>query len=246
MNQYGYGDNRLKIGISTADSSVNRPSGFSSTFYNTQGRQRPVVATVPWTVSADVYISSSFDTTTGALVRTDLWTRDSNPDENSASYPILGFTNNSPTDALNPSAGDRSVRFQAWDGDIGWVNLGLPLGFAFNAWHNVSITSFGNSFEYRIDGSLLYTDLTGSAIGSEALQAVFLEAYNFGDSDYSAYWDNLTVSQVPEPASLALVLVEAWDFCLDVVRKSEFLCGQGPVCACMRAFFVRKTIFVML
>jgi hypothetical protein len=200
------GDNRLQITIDSSDSAANRPSGYSGMFYNTQGRQRPGGDLAPvWTVSADLFVASAFNTTTGTLMRTDLWTRDSNPVENNSNYPIFGITNASPTDGFNASAGDRSVRFRAYDSSIGWVDLGMPGGFTFDAWHNLSISSTGSVFEFRLDGTLLHTDTTYSDPLYPNLQTVFLEAYNFGQAgSYSVLWDNLNA--VPEPSTYAAIL----------------------------------------
>jgi hypothetical protein len=202
------GDNRLRIDIDTSDSAANRPAGFTSTFYNTQGRQRAAGVSSPWVLSGDLYIDSAFNTTTGQLVRTDLWGRDSNPTEALAAYPIFGITNASPTDGFNPAAPDRSFRFRAWDpqadplGD-GWIDLAVPVGLAFDTFHNLSIESDGASFEYKLDGNTLYTDFTASLPLVGDLQTAFVQAYNFGDGNYSVRWDN--IAAVPEPASIGLV-----------------------------------------
>jgi hypothetical protein len=201
------GDNRLRIDIDQSDSAANRPSGFSGTFYNTQGRQRPAGATAPWVLSGDLYIDSAFNTTTGQLARTDLWGRDTNPVENDAVYPIFGITNASPTDGFNPAALDRSFRFRVWDADTvnGWVDIAAPLSLTFDAFHNLSIAYDGTNLTYKLDGATLYTDTTASDPGLGDLQTAFVEAYNFGDGNYSVRWDNISATSVPEPASLALV-----------------------------------------
>lgn len=203
------GDNRLKIDISAADSYQNRTSGYQSTFYNTQGRQRAASNMSPWTVSGDLYISD--DMLTGAnLRRTDLWARDSNSVENNAKYPIFGVIRNDGTgDAFDPN-GTLTTRWRVWDDDTsnGWVDLGDAVT---GGWHNLAITSTGSSFEYRLDGNVVYTDNTYSASGFDALQTVFVEAYSFGDAthattdNYSVYWDNISAGPVPEPASMTVL-----------------------------------------
>lgn len=202
------GDNRLEISIDDAESSANRPSGFGGLFYNTQGRQRPVALDTPWTVSGDVYVSS--DMLSGSnLRRTDLWTRDSNPVEINAQYPIIGIIRNDPADPFNPNAASLATRWRVWDGDTanGWVDLGAAVT---PGWHTLSITADGSSFAYEIDGGSVYLDATASQAGFEGLQTVFVEAYNFspenltnGGQNYSVYWDNVTA--VPEPAGAVLV-----------------------------------------
>ncbi|MBX2851657.1 MAG: PEP-CTERM sorting domain-containing protein [Phycisphaeraceae bacterium] len=193
------GDNRLKIDISTADSATNRPSNFSSGFYNTQGRKRESGLAETWTVSGDVYISS--DMVSGNnLRRTDLWARDGDGSESNAEYPIFGMRRFDPSDAFNPNAANISSVWRIWDGDTanGWVELGEAVT---EGWHTLSITGDGSSFVYKLNGATVYTDNT---VAPEAgLTDTFVQAYNFGDSNYSVYWDN--ISAVPEPTSLALL-----------------------------------------
>ena len=201
------GDSRLGLTIDQTGSTANRSPLFSSVFYNTQGRMRPGDITGDWTLTAQVFVSSAFDTTTGVLARSDLWGH-TGTTPGGGDYAILGFTNASPTDELNPAAGDRSFRFQAFDGNTGnWINLGVPAGFGFDAWHTLSETSTGSDFEFRIDGTLVYTNPTVS--GDDLLSAM-IQGYNFGQAgSYSVYWDNVTATAVPEPATSALAIAVA-------------------------------------
>ena len=126
-----------------------------------------------------------------------------NPVENDAVYPIFGITNASPTDGFNPAALDRSFRFRVWDADTvnGWVDIAAPLGLTFDAFHNLSVAFDGTNLTYKLDGATLYTDTTASDAGFGDLQTAFVEAYNFGDGNYSVRWDNISATSVPEPAS---------------------------------------------
>jgi len=189
------GGSRLRLTIDQTGSAASRPMLFSSAFFNTQGRMRPGGITGVWTLSAQVFVSSAFNTTTGPLVRSDLWGHTGTTDAG-GDYMILGFTNASPTDALNPAAGDRSFRFQAFDGNTGnWFDLGVPAGFAFDAWHTLTGTSTGDTFEYRIDGVLVLTNPT--AAGYDLMDAM-VQGYNFGQAgSYSVYWDNVTAGVAP-------------------------------------------------
>lgn len=203
------GGNRLKIDISSSDSFANRPGAFQSSFYNTQGKQRAASVGAAWEVSGDVYISEDY--LSGAnLRRTDLWARDSNAVEGNAVYPILGvIRNNAATPTNFDPNGTLTTRYRVWDADTtdGWVDLATAVT---GGWHNLAIRSTGSAFEFLIDGGLVYTDNTSySEAGAEALQTVFVEAYNFGDANitgqsYSTYWDNIQAGQpVPEPATMA-------------------------------------------
>jgi hypothetical protein len=202
------GENRLQLSIDQAGSAANRPPAFSASFFNTQGRQRPGGILGGWSLSAEVYVSSAFNTTTGQLVRTDLWVHTGTTVSDGA-YAIIGFTNASPTDPLNPSAADRAFRFQVFDGTNSepdnWVDVGVPIGFTFDAWHTLEAFDNGASFEYRIDGVEVFSDL--SSLGNN-LQTAFIEAYNFGQTgpglgNYSVYWDH-AVAAVPEPGIVSL------------------------------------------
>jgi hypothetical protein len=200
------GDNRLKIGIDQAQAFQNRPAAFQSAFYNTQGRQRGESLTSPWVVQGDVFISDDYLTGEN-LRRTDIWVRDNNPVEANAVYGIFGVIRNDNADPFNPSAANLATRWRVWDADTanGWVDLA---GAVTGGWHTLAILATGTSYEYRLDGGLVYTDNTGSDAGFEGLQTVFLEAYSFGDpthagQNYSAYWDNVSAQPVPEPATMA-------------------------------------------
>ena len=199
------GDSRLKLTIDQTGSTANRGTSYSDAFYNIQGDQRDGGITGPWTLSAQVYVSSAFNTTTGPLVSSDLWGHTGTTPGGGA-YMILGFTNESPTAPLNPAAADRAFCFRVFDGTTGpagtWIDLPLPGGFVFDTWHMLSGTSTGTAFEYRLDGALVYTVPT--VAGNDLLSAM-IQGYNFGQpGSYSVYWDNLTASAIPEPAAGAL------------------------------------------
>jgi hypothetical protein len=189
------GDSRLCLTIDQTGSTANRPAEYSSEFYAFQGCQRPGGITGPWTLSAQVFVSSAFNTATGPLACGNLWGHTGTTPAG-GDYMILGFNNASPTDPFNPAAADRAFRFEAYDTNTaGWIDLGVPAGFVFDAWHTLSGTSTGASFEFRIDGALV---LTIPAAGGNDLLTVFIEGYNFDQtSSYSIYWDNLTAGAAP-------------------------------------------------
>ncbi|MCA9302627.1 MAG: hypothetical protein KC996_00745 [Phycisphaerales bacterium] len=191
--------NVLRLGVSDADSELNRPASYASSFYNTQGRQMNISAGPVWSVSAEVYIDSSWDPINGNSRRTGLWTRDSNPVENNSNYPIFSFLSD-----------NGSFQIRAYDSQAGWHNLGTSAFNGFDSWNTVRIESTGSSFDYYLNDTYLWSDLTYSATGFEDLRTVYLQAYNFGAGDYEVYWDNLTVT--PAPGSAALLVVGTF-FC---------------------------------
>ena len=111
-------------------------------------------------------------------------------------YPIIGFTNYG-----------GAARYRVWD-DTEWHDLATAV--AYDAWTAFSIAFTGSSYQYFIDGNLVYTDLTIN--DSTGFSATIMQAYNFyGDTslagavpmNYTANWSN--TQSVPEPASMLLL-----------------------------------------
>lgn len=193
------GDDRLQIGVDAADSMANRPGGFGSSFYNTQGRTMTLNALpVGTTVSADVYIPSSWGSTTR---RTDLWLRDTNTVENDATYPIIGFTSKDPNAGDQTDAsGTPTPRYRYWDSNDGWHDSSIPV--VFDAWHTFAITMLpSGQTEMRIDGVHIGTTVSAAAVGFREFGRVFIQAYNFGET-YDAHWDNLQTNNAGMPTAL--------------------------------------------
>jgi len=189
--------NVLGIGISSNQATANRPSAYAGSFYNTQGMQYAVTGGAGSILSADLYVASSWRDASNGNVRTDMW--GVMTDGTAVSdYPIVGFTNYGGTST-----------FRIWDQDIagGWVNLAAPVNYG--AWNSLSIDFTGSSYVYAINGATVYTDSTID--GSTGVQAVIMEAYNFGDPslaganpvNYTANWSN--TQPVPEPGTLMLL-----------------------------------------
>lgn len=196
--QFGRND-VLGIGISSAQGSANRPAGFTSTFYNLQGRQYTLSGGAGSSLSADLYVPGSWRDDANGTKRTEIWGVMSDGSGVTA-YTILGFTNDG-----------TGARWRAWDADIGgtgWVDLAI--GVDFDAWTSLTIDFDGDSFNYLVNGVLAYEDTTIS--GTTGFSAAVMQAYNYYDpalgagyvaTDYTAYWSN-TVA-VPEPGTLALI-----------------------------------------
>jgi len=197
------GTSALQLTIANSDSTANRPSDFSSTFYNTQGDQRATGITGLWTLSAELYISSAFDTTTGLIVQTDLWGH-TGTTAAGGDYATFGITNASPTDPLNPNAPDRAFTLEVFDTTtVSWVALGVPTGLQFDAWNTFTEISTGTAFEYQLNGVALLTVPT--AAGVDLLSAI-IQGQNFGQAgSYSVDWTNVEAIGFPEPATNALL-----------------------------------------
>ena len=188
----------LQVNVCSATAQANRPAAYSSSFYNTQGRQIAIdgVNTAPpasQSLSLDLFVDRSWATNAGGDISTGLWSRlnqVATDDESDAWYPIIGFTN---------IGGTGTFRF--FDSNIGYVDLGATVNY--DAWNTLSMTFTGNQYEAFVNGVSQYS-MTGAA-GAERLTTAFVNTSNFGTSDYTANWSNTPVTATPEPASLALV-----------------------------------------
>lgn len=194
---YFDGDNRLRHGISSADSAANRPPAYSSTFYNTQGRKHDVNIPEGRTYSIDLYIPSGWATD---VRRADLWGTGFDSTNAISSYPILGFSSNDPADELNPSPASPTPRFRCWDSVIGWVDLGLPSGFSYDRWWTLEIEVAGAAIQYRVvdDTDAVVMTAQVPSYGTVRTGNIIVQAYNFGET-YDVYWDNVVLGpQGPE------------------------------------------------
>jgi hypothetical protein len=200
--------NVLGIGIGSNGAVANRPLGQQSQFYDTQGMGYSISGAAGDSLSAGLYIPSSWGSAANGAVRTDMWGVMNNGTLNNITdYPIIGFTNyKGGTDAF--------VGFQVWDdnlasGNGAWVELATPV--KYGAWNDLSIDFTGTDFLYFVNGTQVYdeTNLNGSA----NYQEVIMQGYNFNDpvnfpnanaAAYTADWSN-TPASVPEPSSLLLL-----------------------------------------
>jgi len=190
-------DNVLGIGISNDDGLLNRPAGFQSPFYNTQGRQHAVTGGIGDYLAADLFIPTDWLVAGNGSRRSDMWGVMTNGTGVSA-YTIVGFTNYG-----------GAARFRVWDPEAGtidgWVDLTTLV--EDGDWNSMRIDFTGTSFEYSIHGAVVYTDSTTA--GTTGFSATIMQAYNFNDpaliatgavaNDYTALWS------VPEPGTLALL-----------------------------------------
>ena len=194
----------LGIGIDSTTDLANRAPGFNSSFYNTQGRQTAVTGGAGSVIAADLYVENSWRDANNGYVRSDMWgiMTDSAPIPGVTAYPIIGFSNYGGV-----------ARLRVFDGDVagGWVDLASAP--AFGAWTALAIEFTGTSFDFFVNGAMVYSDLTIGA--TTGFSAAIMQAYNFADpalggnatTAYTAHWSNAQVGAVPEPATLALLAV---------------------------------------
>lgn len=170
------GDNRLHVQISQADSQPNRPPAFSSSFYNTQGRDYLHPDAV--TVQIDLHVGSDWDVN---LRRADIWAVGVDGSNAVSKYAILGVTSQG------------GLRFRVFDDSIGFVNLSYPI--STNRWYRLTVSLTCTSIQYRIDGNLVYTD--SNLNGTASFRTSDIQAFNFGDTTYDIYWDNFQTDPLP-------------------------------------------------
>lgn len=198
-------NNVLGIGISNADGLPNRPAPYQSTFYNTQGEGHAATGGAGSVLSADLYIPAEWLNAANGNVRTDMWGVMTDG-TNVSDYTIFGFTNYG-----------GAARLRVWDSDLlggmgDWVNLAVaPIS---DSWMSLAIDFTGTSYEYSVNGSVVYTDNTID--GTTQFSSALMQAYNFDDpslagavaTDYTAHWANTAdASAVPEPGDLALITI---------------------------------------
>ncbi len=214
IGTYQSRNNVLEIGITAAENVANRGNAsgqgyLKGSFYNTQGKLRAITGGAGDTLSADLYIPAAWSNASNGNVRTDMWgimvdsaaPTPAPPATRTNDYPIIGFTNY-----------DGAARLRAYDSNDGiWTNFSAPINY--DAWNALSIKFTGTSFEYSVNGSLVYTDTDLSTAAPSKFGYTIMQAYNFGDpslpsvtstADYSVHWSN--VSAVPEPEAYVLAL----------------------------------------
>ena len=196
----------LQTSVCAADNQANRPSAYSSSFYNTQGKQIAIdgVGTTPPSsqiLSLDLYVNGSWADSLNGRVATGMWSRVNqinSDNEADAWYPILGFHNGGP-------GGIGAFRF--FDSNIGYVQLAAAVNY--DAWNTLAITFTGNIYEAFVNGVSQYA-MAGDP-GADRLTAAFVNTSNFGpnnntNGEYTANWSNTpAVTATPEPASMALL-----------------------------------------
>ena len=185
----------LQHSISAADAAGSRPPGYTSAFYNTQGRKYDL-SSGTISLRTELYIPASWDSLSqGAEGRlAGMWGTAFNATDTVSGYPIIEFSNNVDGGSANA--------FRVWTQGGTWENVS---GFSsFDRWYDLAMDYVNGEFRYFVDGALVYTDstLTNTTVD---LGNVILQGYNAGNN-YDIYWGGVTYSNspVPEPASIAV------------------------------------------
>lgn len=190
--------NALAIELSAADGPTSRPPNFSEAYYNTQGRGMQHDNAAYSVIYGSVYIPAAWATTNPGDAtlnhRTELWGvlspptgGDSCPASACNLFPIVGFSNASPTDPLGAGG---AGRMRVWDTNVGFVDLPVPV--AYDQWSDVCIAFTGSELRYYVGGAQVHlqTNLQqdDSSFGPPTKWTrSIMQAYNFG-SAYTSHW----------------------------------------------------------
>ena len=180
------GDERLKHSIAEGDGANNRLGGFDGAFYNTQGRKFDTPGAI--SMAIDLFIPQDWANTGRRMAG--FWGTGINASNAISYYPIIEFA----SDNDDP-------RFQVWNG-LGWSNIGLPTGFAYDSWYRMTMDLVGSNVVYTVGNLMETLDSNGTVEFSN----VILQGYNTTDGvSYDIYWDNFTATAIPVPAALPLL-----------------------------------------
>jgi hypothetical protein len=178
---------RLRQIISEFDGGQYRPAGFSSSFYDTQGRKFDLPENTRQ-ISIELYVPASWETSERRMAG--IWGTGFDSGLSIAGYPIIEYA------SVNDQAG-----FRTWDGDGSWTHLGLPDDFAYNSWVNLTITLLDNGqFLYQVSNAsgnpgTLYHATSAMNGAAETIGNVILQGHNTEDGvSYVIHWDDFNYS----------------------------------------------------
>ena len=177
------GGNRLKHSILATDGASSRPGAYSGAFYNTQGRKYDLGAATD-AIEVKLYIPADWATSNKRMAG--LWSTAVDVSNTVSAYPVVEFTSDG-----------ENARFSVWEADGTWVNIGLPVEFAYNSWVTLKIKLLANGQFLVSAGSLNYVTTKFSAT-SVKLANVILQGHNYdpvtptNGVTYDIYWDDFT------------------------------------------------------
>lgn len=183
------GEQVLRHGIRADDSAANRPSNFSSPFYNTQGRKYDLGMTgQSVSLGIDLWVDGSWE---GADRNAGLWATGTDTNGDISAYPIMAY---------------REGGISTWD----YINGGYTevMSFStgdFDNWVNMSFTlTPGTGIEYFINGISVGVFADPDTL---KIENVILNGYNFGEN-YDIFWDNFTAMStvIPLPGAAGMAL----------------------------------------
>ncbi len=198
-------NSQLQIKIDQAQGYTSRPVAYQSSFYDFQGRTHSVAGSGTGdAISADIYVPSAFGDVSQGNVASYLWAvgyQSGAP----ADYALIGFAN-------TPGAGE----FAVWnESDSAWVSVTVPAGAVnYDAWNTVSIRFSGATFDYYVNGALVYS--MNNTFGSGSIGGTIMDTFNFFDPtlsytarNYAVVWADALLSQTITFTALADTTLDA-------------------------------------
>ena len=184
----------LQESICASDFQTPTPS-----FFNTQGRKYDLIANT-YSITISVYDPKIWGTTNARLAG--FWATAVNSSNVAGDdFPIIEFQGPITTDAGGPGYDPNGgiAGFYGWDNTVsGFTLIGLPPGFKYNSWVELTMTLMpGKGFVYTVTslnhkkGVSLKTGFNDST--ETILGNVILEGYNY-DTSYSIFWNDLNFS----------------------------------------------------
>jgi hypothetical protein len=172
------GGNRLKQSISAADCSSCRGGGFTSSFYDTQGRKFDISGNQ---MSIDLYVPAAWASTNKRMAG--FWGTAFDSTNAVSSFPIIEFTSDGGT-----------PRFRAFDVNTGaWHDLGLPTGFAYDNWYTLQTQLVGHSWVYTVgDKTWTIAEDPSFPLSVTIGNAILQGHNNAAGVTYDIYWDNFS------------------------------------------------------
>jgi hypothetical protein len=193
--------NDITLGLRSAGSAANRPSAFSSTFYNYQG-----MATSSGFSGAErgssVSIEMRVDAAWNNGARAGFWTTMSN---GNLTYPIIEYVKGTSTAGAVGESGFTGFRW--WQSGLGWTQINASVGT--NAWYRMTIGLGQTNVTFDITDVFSGTSIFSSTVGNQGalkIDNVILNAHNQGIAgEYDVQYRNFVVNAVPAPGAAALL-----------------------------------------
>lgn len=171
-------------------------------FYALQGREYGIAQTGSWTLSADLFVESSWASSSNGQRRAELWGVSMNASGNGGGLPAIGFT--------NEGNGIGRFRFATGNWNETWGDLNATVNYG--AWNSLRLEfdPTADLFKYYVNGDLQMSftsivpppsfDPQAGGV-STGLLSTIMQTYNYGQ-DYTVCWSN---TAVPTPGAFALL-----------------------------------------